>query len=57
MTDDNEIHVIFTWAELRALISLLNALPREDRTVPLAEAWTKLAGAHLANDPPERPYR
>lgn len=55
MTD--EIHLTFTWAELRALISLLNAVRREDRTVPLASAWIKLADAHQANDPPERAYR
>jgi hypothetical protein len=51
---DDEIHVTFTWAELQALIHLLNSLPRDQRTVPLAEVWIKLADAHQANDPPER---
>jgi hypothetical protein len=53
----DEIHVTFTWAELQALIRLLNALPRDTRTVPLAEAWIKLADALQANDPPERAHR
>jgi hypothetical protein len=54
---DNEIHVTLTWAELQALIRLLSALPRDERTVAHASAWIKLADAHQANDPPERAYR
>ena len=55
--DDDEIPITFTWAELRALLQLLNTLPRDERTVAHASAWIKLADAHQANDPPERAYR
>ena len=60
MTDDNDddaVHVTFTWAELGALLGLLNRVAREDRTVAMASAWVKLADAHQANDPPGRAYR
>ena len=59
MTDDNEdeIHVTFTWAELRALLQLLNTQPTHPRLIALETAWAKLADAHQANDPPERAYR
>jgi hypothetical protein len=53
----DEIRVTFTWAEVEALIFLLDTNKTRSERGPLTSAWIKLADAHQANDPPGRTYR